>query len=185
MKNTKAFTLIELLVVVLIIGILASVALPQYQKAVEKSRATQGLTVLKSLAQAAKAHYMASGSYATRFDELDVEMPWTGTTKGYTGVESTDTRSSDDWSLQIYTAHNQNSLFMYRIRGPYQGIMFEYRLYTADAEYKSYEDKLICWEQLQGSNLLFTKSAGSYCQKIVQGTPKDSFAYGRSYTLPF
>lgn len=47
--NKRGFTLIELLVVVLIIGILSAVALPQYNKAVEKSRAAEAKTMLSSL----------------------------------------------------------------------------------------------------------------------------------------
>lgn len=71
----KGFTLIELLVVVLIIGILSAVALPQYTKAVEKSRATQGMVLVKSLADAQKVYYMANGKWASNFDELDISLP--------------------------------------------------------------------------------------------------------------
>ena len=71
----KGFTLIELLVVVLIIGILSAVALPQYEKSVEKSRATQAMTLVKSIADAQKIYYMANGKYAENFEDLDIGMP--------------------------------------------------------------------------------------------------------------
>ena len=72
--NLMGFTLIELLVVVLIIGILAAVALPQYNKAVEKSRAVQAITALKTLSQAAEAYYLANEAYPTRLNQLDVSI---------------------------------------------------------------------------------------------------------------
>ncbi|ACC97659.1 PilE-like protein [Elusimicrobium minutum Pei191] len=72
MKN--GFTLIELLVVVLIIGILAAIALPQYNKAVEKSRASEALLILKSLHQAQKIYFMQTGTFTSNLDNLDIEI---------------------------------------------------------------------------------------------------------------
>ena len=79
MKNANTgrlgFTLIELLVVVLIIGILAAVALPKYQQAVEKSRATQALIIGRHLKDLERAFFLANGRYTNKFDELDFDVP--------------------------------------------------------------------------------------------------------------
>ena len=85
MKNKQAFTLIELLVVVLIIGILAAVAVPQYQKAVEKARMTEAITLLRIIANANQVFYMANGRYATNdeLELLDIDIP--GTVSGIWG----------------------------------------------------------------------------------------------------
>lgn len=74
MKN-KGFTLIELLVVVLIIGILAGVALPQYTKAVEKSRATEAITLLSNLAKAQEVYALGTNHYTNDMNSLDIQMP--------------------------------------------------------------------------------------------------------------
>ena len=71
----KGFTLIELLVVVLIIGILSAIALPQYQKAVIKSRVATILPILKSVKDAEEVFYMDNGYYTTDLSLLDVHLP--------------------------------------------------------------------------------------------------------------
>lgn len=61
-NSEKGFTLIELLVVVLIIGILSSVALPQYTRAVERSRAVEAEVELAHLRQVQAMCRLANGS---------------------------------------------------------------------------------------------------------------------------
>ena len=70
--NKKAFTLIELLVVVLIIGILAAVALPQYQVSVDKARYTEMLAGSRNLAQAIEVYYIANSAYPGYWANLDI-----------------------------------------------------------------------------------------------------------------
>ena len=74
-KNSKkGFTLIEILVVVLIIGILAAIAVPQYQKATLKSRTIQARAILASLKEAQEAFCMTNMHYTTNIKELDISI---------------------------------------------------------------------------------------------------------------
>lgn len=97
----KGFTLIELLVVVLIIGILSSVALPQYTKAVEKSRATEAITLLGNLATAEQIYYMSQNKFSADLTELDLELP--GIVSG-----TTSTANTKNFNLAVFAPNSGN-----------------------------------------------------------------------------
>ena len=88
---SAGFTLIELLVVVLIIGILAAVAVPQYQLAVDKSKFASNMPLLDATRTAQEAYYLANGQYATEFDQLDMQIP-----KSFT-IKLPDSMGGDCW----------------------------------------------------------------------------------------
>ena len=104
----KAFTLIELLVVVLIIGILSAIALPQYQRAVEKARSVEAMQNLSALERAIDIYLLENGYPATavhftgasKQDVLDIAI--TG------GMDCSDTSDCDSqhFAYNSYCDHN-------------------------------------------------------------------------------
>ncbi len=108
MKN-HAFTLIELLVVVLIIGILAAIALPQYRKAVVKARVATILPLLQSVRQAQEVYYMSNDNYT--MDMADLDIAWPGNCALASGKKGSGPCGTDfnfsidgDFSVQNYGA---------------------------------------------------------------------------------
>ena len=169
--NKQAFTLIELLVVVLIIGILAAVALPKYEKAVERSRATQALAVLSTLYQAAEVYYLTNGTWPDSIDNLDVDFS---------------PINNGEWEVFLENRSNVGQLGVYvtRVNGKYTG--------TSLARYKTHAynfvptQKNLCIEHNIRATHLFAGETGSYCQEILGGTPVyvSDINWSNIYLLP-
>ncbi len=104
--TAHGFTLIELLVVVLIIGILAAVAVPQYQIAVKKARLTKYIPLARGIATAQEAYYLANGIYTVNLKLLDIEIP----DENCTYTQGTDSG--------VYTCGNNPAIIIGVYEGP-------------------------------------------------------------------
>jgi len=69
----RGFTLLELIVVIIIIGVLASLGLPQFFKTVEKGRMAEGTSLLGMLRSAQLRNYAEKSTFATSVANLDVD----------------------------------------------------------------------------------------------------------------
>ncbi|HHX8311937.1 MULTISPECIES: pilin [Vibrio] len=82
MKNSKqkkqqGFTLIELMIVVAVIGVLASIAIPQYQKYVAKSEVASALATLTGLKTNVEAYAVENGAFPANGTEEELGAPKT------------------------------------------------------------------------------------------------------------
>mgnify|MGYP003671127823 CR=1 FL=1 len=92
--NSKGFTLIEIMIVVAIIGILVAVAYPSYQDSVQKSRRTDGKSVVVDTAALQEKWYFQQNRYTDDATDLGV----TGSQEGFYTVNINQTACGDDGS---------------------------------------------------------------------------------------
>ena len=144
-KNKKAFTLIELLVVVLIIGILSAIALPQYTKAVEKTRLSEATQNVAHLQKAIDMYLLANGwptsgvnflgSTANGKDLLDIDITQGMACSGANCVSKNfDYASSCGASRCVITVdHGDYDLYVWKDKN--EGIWKKGCDYTEEKEY--------------------------------------------------
>ena len=149
MKNANVsrlggFTLIELLVVVLIIGILAAMAMPQYFKAVERSRMAEAVTLMDSVVKAQRRKFMQTNDYAYNFRGLDVSPKGATGDRYFTKGDPQTGAGGNGFEIDLGNSDFTDSQVLAQrvVDGDGSSNSLQYR-YTLSHYYQS--DNVTCW----------------------------------------
>ena len=165
--NKKGFTLLELLVVVLIIGILAAIALPQYQMAVTKSRVASILPLMRRWKDALQEYALQHGSYMTEDDDypdadtLGVNWP----TDWYCFNHMNGCYCKNDYWDGCIANESQNgevTCFHFTSDGEFQIRLFQ----PDDSECEICRDKMLCIADGEEGNKLCKSFGGQLIDDV-------------------
>ena len=161
MKNkihyVKGFTLIEVLVVVLIIGILAAVALPQYQRAVEKSRLSEAISNMRTIQNNVKMYILEHGTNGGHNtpENWDVELT------GGSWIDPNVAYMTDHF---IYSVDDGSGIWVGRCNGTCTGSDDTY-MYTL---WKNYEHIKIAYPEESQDICVYNTEVGQYICKSLE-----------------
>ena len=141
----------------------------------------QGLVLAKTLGEAGKRYYLATGEYPTSFDVLDTGIHWEGNATGLGTYAVADVKSTTSWSCQLVANVGlpQYAVVLTRLSGPHKGAGLMY--YWSEPGLPTHE--VLCYERFQGEGIHYTGHAGDFCQKIFNATYVGG-VWNRYYSLP-